>query len=243
MHAQKWFKFYGQEYLSDPKIERLTPTERSCWITLLCIASLTDGNIRFLTIESLLNKSGIQFDPYHPEEWEKALGVLVKFQNLDMITCKENGDIVVTNWEKRQETNLTGAERVRNFRERQKSTANQGETDGVTHDVTDVTLDKNRLDKNRVDKNSIDTDSAKPEKETYGEMKKVKLTKEEYDKLVERFGEKNTQILIFELDTYVASKGAKYQSHYATLLNWAKRKTMEQHQKQVEKEVGKKKIV
>lgn len=132
MQAQKWFKFYGQEYLSDPKIERLSPTERSCWITLMCLASLTEGRIRFLTTQSLLNKSGIQFDPFQPEEWEKSLAILQKFQDMEMIECEETGDILVTNWEKRQETNLTGAERVRNFRERQK-------TKDVTDDVTDVT--------------------------------------------------------------------------------------------------------
>ena len=34
-------------------------------------------------------------------------------------------------------------------------------------------------------------------------------------------GDKNTDMLIFELDTYMVSKGKKYKSHYATLLNWA----------------------
>lgn len=104
-------------------------------------------------------------------------------------------------------------------------------------------IEENRIEENRVSSRTIETDSKKPEKDTFGEMKKVKLTQEEYSKLVERFGEKNTQLLIFELDTYVASKGAKYQSHYATLLNWAKRKAMEQHQKQVEKQGKQKQIV
>ena len=83
----------------------------------------------------------------------------------------------------------------------------------------------------------------KVEKQTFGEMEKVKLTKEEYEKLISRIGEKNTQILIFELDTYIASKGARYQSHYATILNWAKRKAMDQYQKKVEQQTNKKKIV
>lgn len=168
MSAQKWFKFYGQEYLSDPKIERLSPTERSCWITLLCIGSLTDGLIRFLTIESLLQKSGIQQDPYHQEEWDKALGILQKFESLEMVEVRKNGDILIKNWEKRQETNLTGAERVRNFRERQKSKENKGERESVTHDVTKVTLDKNRLDKNRLDKK--DSVSGKFRKPTLQEV-------------------------------------------------------------------------
>lgn len=64
-------------------------------------------------------------------------------------------------------------------------------------------------------------------KETYGEFEKVKLTKDEYDKLVERLGEKHTQSLIFEMDAYIASKGDKYKSHYAALLTWASRKFKE----------------
>lgn len=68
-------------------------------------------------------------------------------------------------------------------------------------------------------------------KSIYGELQKVKLTDEEYSKLVERIGERNTQILIAELDNYIASKGKKYASHYATILNWARRKAMEQKEK------------
>lgn len=65
-------------------------------------------------------------------------------------------------------------------------------------------------------------------KKEYGEFKKVTLSDEEYAKLVERFGEPNTQILIGELDTGIASKGYKYRSHYATILNWTRRK-IQQH--------------
>lgn len=145
--ANQWFKFYGGEYLSDPKIERLNPIERSCWITILCMASMgDDGVIEFLTVESLLNRSGIQFDPYHPEDWEKALGVLIKFQNLKMIECDTEGRITVLNWEKRQEHNLTVAERVA------KSRANKKSNENVTMNVTNVTTEENRIEENRIDK-------------------------------------------------------------------------------------------
>ncbi|MCK5027702.1 MAG: MarR family transcriptional regulator [Candidatus Pacebacteria bacterium] len=67
----------------------------------------------------------------------------------------------------------------------------------------------------------------KPEKLIYGEFQKVKLTAEEFLKLVDRMGEQNTKILIDELDAYIASKGKRYSSHYATILTWARRKTQE----------------
>ena len=141
--ANQWFKFYGGDYLSDPKIERLSPIERSCWVTILCMASMSEGGvIEFLTVESLLNRSGIQFDPYHPEEWEKALNVLVKFKNLKMIDTNDEGEIVVINWQKRQEHNLTVAERVAKSRRNKKY---------VTTNVTSVTSEENRIEENRID--------------------------------------------------------------------------------------------
>jgi len=39
-------------------------------------------------------------------------------------------------------------------------------------------------------------------------------------------------MIIFDLDMYIASKGDKYKSHYATILTWAKRKGDEYTQKQ-----------
>jgi len=143
--ANLWFKLYGGEYLSDPKIERLSPIERSCWITILCMASMGEGGVvEFLTVESLLNRSGVHYDPYFPEEWEKALGVLSKFEKLKMIELNDDGIIIVKNWNKRQEHNLTVAERVAKCR------ANKA---NVTNDVTNVTTEKNRIEKNRIEKN------------------------------------------------------------------------------------------
>ncbi len=88
MSPNPWFKFYGGEYLSDPKIAALSAQERSCWITLLALASVSTapGTIEFLTVEVLLEKAGLHFDPYHPEEWNAALSVLDKFVKLKIRT-------------------------------------------------------------------------------------------------------------------------------------------------------------
>ena len=60
-------------------------------------------------------------------------------------------------------------------------------------------------------------------KRLYGECQNVKLTEDEYNKLVE----KNYTGLIDELSLYIASKGDKYKSHYATILQWAKKREKE----------------
>lgn len=220
--ANQWFKFYGAEYLSDPKMDRLTVQERSCWITLLCMASQTEGKIRYLSVEGLLNKSGIHFDPYDSSEWDKALGVLKTFEQYEMINIHKNGTIEIKNWEKRQEHNLTVAERVAKSRAKRKN---------VTNDVTNVTLEENRIEENRVDKSreeSKNTDlQKKPEKSKFGEFENVLLTEIEYKKLIDWMGEKNTSVLIEELSTGIESKGYKYKSHYATILNWARRKAQD----------------
>ena len=62
---------------------------------------------------------------------------------------------------------------------------------------------------------------AKSVKHKYGEYKNVFLTDEELDKLKERFSD--YEIRIDRLSEYIASKGVKYKSHYATLLSWARR--------------------
>lgn len=86
---------------------------------------------------------------------------------------------------------------------------------------TQVRLGKDRLELGKV---SI-------EKEVYGEFKNVKLSKEEYEKLIINFGEKNALFLIEELSGYIASKRKNYASHYATLLNWGRRKIQEHKSK------------
>lgn len=74
----------------------------------------------------------------------------------------------------------------------------------------------NRIEENRIEKNRI-------EKKIFGEFEKVKLTEPEYQKLVAKFGKSKAQDLINRLDQYIASKGEKYKSHYATILSWERK--------------------
>jgi hypothetical protein len=219
--ANQWFKFYGGEYLSDPKIGRLSPAERSCWITLLSMASMSDeGIIKYLDTDDLLEKSGIRHNPYNEGDWEKCQNVLVKFSQMKMISVDDKESMIrVINWEKRQEHNLTVAERVAKSREKKKCNEN------VTIDVTNVTSEDNRIEENRIDI-----------KNTYGESGLVKMTTEEYTKLIEAIGDTNTKLMIEELDDYLGTMTPKkaemkYASHYKALRNWARRKYQIQKEK------------
>lgn len=204
----KWFKFYGQDYLSDPKMLSLSACERSCWITLLSYSSINDnGMITFLDEQQLMLQAGISFTS---EEWDRTVGILEKLVKLDMISI-DNGMITVVNWQKRQETNLTSYERVKRHRQKKQD------------DNALITLEENRIEEKRRDKNTNVLE--KVPKKSFGELEQVKLTDTEYQKLIDFLGEQNLNVLIFELDTYIASKNIKYKSHYATILNWAKRKS------------------
>lgn len=83
-----------------------------------------------------------------------------------------------------------------------------------------------RLGKSKV---SIGKDSEEnlPAYSVYGSFSNVKLLPAEYIKLVEQYGEQPALSLIEELSSYMASTGKRYKSHYATLLNWARRKIQE----------------
>ena len=138
----KWFKFYGQDFLTDPKILQLDASERACWITLLCYASVNDnGVITFLTEYQLMVSAGLE--PVF-EEWDRTKGVLEKFKKLGMITIDDNGMITLLNWQKRQETNLSGYERVKRWREKKRN---------------DNANDNDRVDKSRLDKNNTYVES------------------------------------------------------------------------------------
>jgi len=55
------------------------------------------------------------------------------------------------------------------------------------------------------------------------EYPNVKITQEEQQKLIDLFGGAGTKDRIENLSLYIASKGDKYKSHYATILSWDKR--------------------
>lgn len=136
-----WFKFYGAEYLSDPKLLGMNANVRSCWLTLLCYASISDepGVVRYLTEEQLIIQAGV---PLAGKDFEDTVGVLGRFAERGMIRLTD-GVITVLNWQKRQESYLSNAERQARYRDRNAS---------YNTDVTEVTLEKNREEKKRIEK-------------------------------------------------------------------------------------------
>ena len=109
--------------------------------------------------------------------------------------------------------------------------ANESSADGDTredsHDVPDGS-DAANLESST----SADTKTTEPSKNSYGEFGNVKMTTAEFEKLVQAEGADRANALIEELSSYLASSGKRYKSHYATLINWGRRKDKEGEPKQ-----------
>lgn len=78
-------------------------------------------------------------------------------------------------------------------------------------------------DKAKVKEKEKDKAAPEPKKEKYGEFENVMLTGDEFKKLVDSLGSKKASDYIERVSVYVAQTGKRYQNHYATILNWARK--------------------
>lgn len=150
-NMQNWFKFFGGEYLSDPKILSLSPAERSCWVTILCYASISDipGEIKYLTEERIMIMSGLDATR---EEWNETKGVLDKLQKFKMIQI-DNEMITVINYRKRQDSALTAYERVRKYREMKRIDNEMITLPQKVKQNDNARREENRIEEKRIEKN------------------------------------------------------------------------------------------
>ncbi|HDY68733.1 MAG TPA: hypothetical protein ENH85_13210 [Candidatus Scalindua sp.] len=113
--------------------------------------------------------------------------------------------------------------------------------DIVTEDGTPVTEEKKScvLYKRRkdIDSNSVTENKKKKEEPKTLYLDFVYLSKNEFEKLCEKFGEVITNDWIGTLNEGIGSKGYKYDSHYHTILAWHRKKEREEEE---EKKEGKK---
>ena len=70
--------------------------------------------------------------------------------------------------------------------------------------------------------NSYNNKQTKKTRHKYGDNQNVLMTKEEYDKLSEKFPN-DLEKRINNLSYYMASTGKSYKSHYMTIIAWARR--------------------
>ena len=156
----KWFKFYGQDFQTDPKIGCLTTPQKLMWINPLCIASQDEthsGIIKFLNENHLKSISGIVDVPQN-DDWSQSVGTLDLFEEIGLIERPDKNTIIIPKFKEKQDTNLTDAERAKKYRDNKKTKL----------EVTNVTPPSQerhtRIDKNR-EENNIYINDAKTKKQ------------------------------------------------------------------------------
>lgn len=136
------------------------------------------------------------------------------FKNeLSLIAKEENGVYITTD-------NQTATNR--------QPTDNHLETQ---YSIGKVSIVKDSLGEGESEPNGSPSPPSKPHKKKYGEYKNVLLSDEELQRLKEEIP--NVNEMIERLSSYIASKGTKYKSHYATIRNWHKREADVKPQQQI----------
>lgn len=172
------------------------------WYTLMCIANKFAWKEFTISISVLIFKSKLsKSDIYRARNKLKQLG-LIDFKERKGNQCtiyKVNS--IVSLFGTQIETGIDTVDDT----EVETSCATPNATNpGNINKTKNININKNK-------KEII--------KEKFGEFENVLLTAEEFDKLKMRLGD-NCNSYIERLSNYIASKGKRYKSHYATILNW-----------------------
>lgn len=133
----------------------------------------------------------------------------------------------------RRAKNLSADATTREDVENKSDSDNAGNLESATSADTETLDSLSDKDERPVDGRATSKPSrTTPPQNSYGEFGNVKMTTAEFEKFVQAVGAERANALIEELSSYLASSGKRYKSHYATLLNWGRRKDKEEKPKQ-----------
>jgi hypothetical protein len=153
-----------------------------------------------------------------------AKGILNKRDNNENPTEEEIvAEIVAQNGREEYEKVLADIKAAKNAKNLSADATNREDVENVSDGDTAAKMES---------RPSADTKTTEHAKNSYGEFGNVKMTTAEFEKLVQAEGAERANALIEELSSYLASSGKRYKSHYATLLNWGRRKDKEETPKQ-----------
>jgi len=95
-------------------------------------------------------------------------------------------------------------------------------TEKLAISSTELAISSTKVDGCDATQKKKETIQKKLYKRKYGQFQNVLLTDDEYQKLKDRFNHHVSEV-IEELSLGIESKGYKYNSHYAAILNWQRR--------------------
>lgn len=184
-----------------------------------------------MLLESIDHEGALRFNETIPYN-EQMLSVITDtnvdivkaamklFVDLGMVEILEDSTIYMNEVQRLIGSETASAERVRKHRENRKLLqSNADETKCNTEIEKEIETKK---DKEIEKKESSATASAKPLRHKYGQYQNVLLSDEDMEKLKSEFPEDWEQ-RIERLSEYIASKGAKYKNHLATIRAWARK--------------------
>lgn len=123
-------------------------------------------------------------------------------------TCCKNSDNIKKRWNKNKQTNTTEYDRI---------APNTNCTDIDKDTDTDKDTDKDIVNKKKR--------SASSSTHKFGEYNHVKLTEEQYNKLVAEYGESQTALYIQKVDEYCQQHGKPYKDYNLTIRKWIAKDT------------------
>ena len=207
MNKSPAFQMYPKDFLSDQNVAGMTMEERGVYITLLCHCWLENG---LTTLEKRLKHIC-----HNPENWKEI------WENVKVCFYEKNGKL----HHKRLDFER---EKQKRWREKSKqgglkSAKNKALRKGGSQMVDDCLQPNENTAVCSLQSPVFSLQSSTPKNLKHKYMDSVFLTKEEHQKLIDKFGEEKTQEWIENLDNYIGSKGKRYKSHYKTILVWAKK--------------------
>lgn len=201
------------------------------WFKLLCLAGKQNNSGVFQMANGIAYTDKMLASIFRRKESTVQLA-LATFEQFGMVEIID-GTVTIPNWGKHQSIEQIEARReyqreyMKEYREKQKQLVDSKSLRKCLRDdlcKQDVNpIDKIRTEEIREDKKRKEK---KDKKYRYGEFENVKLTIEEYEKIIEKYPKKYKE-MIDNLSMYIESKGDKYKSHYATILAWDRRKQTE----------------
>lgn len=201
--------------------------------------------VRLITLAGKTNDRGYVYIAENLPYTEEMLSVIMNkplktirlslemFTKLNMIEIDEKG-IYLLNFEKyqsldkleqmRENTRLRVAKHRENKKNKDKEALLEQKEEvknicNVTRNVTVTQCNALDIDKD-IDIELEKENKQKKKKKVYGEYKHIKLTDEEYQKLVNEYSSSITDACINYLDEYIEMKGTKYRSHYLVIRKW-----------------------
>jgi len=213
------FLFFPNDWLSSPDLNSCSLAAQGLWVRMLCYIYQSPKK------GVLLLPSGKQIESKTlaklcGEEEQKISILLSELEETGTFSRLEDGTIYCRRV--KRESDLIEARReagrLGGLKQKRSKDESKSEATLENEDESIIQPTSNNINVTEVDKLP---EKEKPTKEKFSEF--VLLKKEEHEKLIEKFGEKETTQMIERLNNYIGSSGRRYKSHYHTILQWAEK--------------------